>query len=224
MAETYVITQLLDAARSGDAQAADRLWQAVYHELRTIAAAQLAKEHGPRTLQPTALVNEAFLRLFGQQSPRERPAGTPDATKSRPAAMPEASESRPPGKPDATGGPHFESRRHFFAAAAEAMRRILVEGARKRRRIKRGEGKPAAALPNDPIDADSAIHDPAELLAVDEVLDKLAKHHPREAEVVKQRYIIGLSVEETADVLGIAPRTVEKDWAFARAWLKKALS
>lgn len=190
MPETHGLTNLLDAARLGDADAADRLWRTVYHELRGMAQAQMGKEHGPRTLQPTALVNEAYLRLMGG------------------------------------GEAHFENRKHFFAAAAEAMRRILVEGARKRGRIKRGEGKPMGILPVDPAaDRDPlAGHDPDELMDVNDVLDRLARQHPREAQVVMQRYIIGLSVEETAQVLGIATRTVEKDWAFARAWLKRALA
>lgn len=188
MAETHAITRLLDSARAGDPASRERLLAAVYHELRQMAAQQMAREAGARTLQPTALVHEAYLRLFGGSDG------------------------------------HFDGRGHFFAAAAEAMRRIRVEGARKRGRKKRGEGRAVLPLPEGGVQADSAdSDDPAELLAVHEVLDALAKQHPREAEVVKQRFFVGLSVEDTADVMGIAPRTVEKDWAFARAWLKRAL-
>jgi len=115
----------------------------------------------------------------------------------------------------------FENRRHFFAAAAEAMRRILVEDARKRKQLKRGDGRNPVVLKYDPVDDDC---DPDEILAVNDALATLASHSARAAEVVRHRYFAGLTVRETADILGIAPRTVDSDWQFARAWLHRVLA
>ena len=208
MHDTHFVTHLLDAAGHGDDCAREKLLNAVYSELRLMASAALARESGRRTLQPTALVHEAYLRLFG--------------------ALPSSSDQS--HITDDRRG-EFENRRHFFAAAAEAMRRILVDGARKRGRKKRGGGAKAVSLHAGPVMddvaatmADASGLDPDLLLDVDKALDGLAEQHPREAEVVKLRYFAGLTVEESAEILGIAARTVEKDWSFARAWLKRALA
>jgi RNA polymerase sigma factor (TIGR02999 family) len=180
------LTRLLDAAATGDRRAAADLLPLVYGELRALAAARLAAERPGDTLQPTALVHEAYLRLVG-------PA---DAAR-------------------------WDSRGHFFAAAAEAMRRILVERARRKAGPARG-----GRLTRRELDAEqpAAVDRGAErLLALDEALDRLAALEPRAAAVVKLRYFAGLTVPEAAAALGIAPRTADADWAYARAWLVAAL-
>lgn len=208
MNQTHLVTHLLDAVGRGDEVAREQLLDAVYAELRQMASAALARESGMRTLQPTALVHEAYLRLFGASPARSTASPTTDA-----------------------GDGQFHNRRHFFAAAAEAMRRILVDGARKRGRKKRGQGAKAQSLHGGPVmdEASAAVAnaqwiDVDEILDIDAALDRLAEVHPREAEVVKLRYFAGLTVEDVAATLGIATRTVEKDWSFARAWLKRALT
>jgi RNA polymerase sigma factor (TIGR02999 family) len=175
------ITQLLDAVRQGDPCAADELLAQVYAELRALARAKMAREQPGHTLQPTALVHEAWLRLGGQS---------------------------------------FENRAHFFGAAAEAMRRILVESARRKHAARRGSGQ--ARLDMDEIEiAAPAAED--ELLAVHEALDRLATHDAQKAELVKLRYFAGLSIEETATALGISERTAKRHWTYARAWLLDAM-
>ncbi|MCH8251771.1 MAG: sigma-70 family RNA polymerase sigma factor [Planctomycetes bacterium] len=179
------ITELLAGAARGDDAAEERLWQAVYAELRAMAGKQMAAESPGRTLQPTALVHEAYLRLTG-------------------------------------GAPvKWENRRHFFAAAAKAMRRIRVDDARRRTRRKRGGDGPTMSLP-DNVGADGP--DPGEMLDIDEALDRLEREFPREARVVMLRYFVGMTGEETAEALGVSPRTVDSDWRYARAWLHRALS
>jgi RNA polymerase sigma factor (TIGR02999 family) len=180
------ITRLLNAVSHGDVAAHEQLWSLVYEELRILAHQQMARESPGRTLQPTALVHEAYMRLVGSM------------------------------------GYNWASRRQFFAAAAKAMRRLRIDDARKRRRLKRGGGcgKPDVAG-EEPAIFDQ---DPAEALAVDEALTKLEKTAPRAAAVVTQRYFAGLTVRETAEVLGLSVRAVEYDWQFARAWLHRALS
>lgn len=178
------VTQLLVAVSQGDAHAGDRLWSAVYDELRRLARRQLANEGRDCTFESTSLIHEAFLRLVGDE-PVE-----------------------------------WASRRHFFAAAARAMRHIRIDDARKRGRIKRGGDRQAQPL-NDQL----AIfdNDPTEVLAVDEALKKLEEVAPRQAEVVMLRYFAGLSVDEAAQALGVSPRTVDYEWRFARAWLHREL-
>jgi RNA polymerase sigma factor (TIGR02999 family) len=156
----------------------------VYHELRQLAAQKLAQEKPGQTLQATALVHEAYLRLAGGE---ERA---------------------------------WDSRGHFFAAAAEAMRRILVDNARRKRSEKHGGGLVCQdAAPEDfPV---ANPRDPLELLAVHEALDRLAKKSPRKAELVKLRYFLGCTMAEAAQVLGIAPATAEEDWTYAKAWLRR---
>lgn len=179
------VTQLLAAAGQGDSSAQDRLWALIYDELHNVAQGQLAAEHGGRTLQPTTLVHEVYLRLTANEDV------------------------------------HWASRRQFFAAAAQAMRRIRIDDARKRNRQKRGGGKRPGPLVSEPPVFDQ---DPVEVLAVDEVLAKLERIDPRKAEVVVLRYFAGLTVKETARVLGVSPKTVDNEWRFAKAWLRRELS
>src|SRR5262245_52808399 len=175
------MTRLLDAAGAGDPQAAADLLPAVYAELRALAAARLAGEKAGHTLQPTALVHEAYLRLVGGEQPQD-----------------------------------WSGRGHFFGAAAEAMRRILVESARRKGRLKHGGGRRRLGLADLDV-ADQAQGD--DLPAVSEALDRLATVNPRAAELVKLRFFVGLTGREAAGVLNISPRKADQVWAYARAWL-----
>lgn len=178
------VTLLLAKVSEGDSRAAAELLPLVYEELRRLARSRMAGESPGQTLQPTALVHEAYLRLLG------------------------ASDVK------------WDGRGHFFGAAALAMRRILVERARARGRIKRGGG--AARVPLE--DAALATEPPPdELLALDEALDRLAAYDKRKADVVMMRYFAGLSIDETAAALGVSPATVKNEWAFARAWLHREI-
>ncbi|MFO0953455.1 MAG: ECF-type sigma factor [Isosphaeraceae bacterium] len=179
------LTRLLDAAAAGDRLAAAELLPLVYDELRRLAAARMAYEPEGGTLQPTALVHEAYLRLVG------------------------------PG--DAA---RWDHRGHFFAAAAEAMRRILVESARRREAAKHGGGRGRVGL--DPAGL-AAPERPGELLAVDAALDGLAVADPRAAELVKLRYFVGLTMAEAAETLGLPTRSAERLWTYARAWLRREI-
>jgi RNA polymerase sigma factor (TIGR02999 family) len=174
-------TQLLQAASAGDPKAAAELLPLVYEELRRLAAHRLAGERNEHTLQPTALVHEAWLRISG------------------------------------TGERTWQGRQHFFAAAAEAMRRILVDHARRRQAAKRGAG--ANRLDVDEVDIPAPAPDD-QLLAVNEALAKFATVDARKAELVKLRYFVGLTFEEAAEILGIAVPTAKQWWAYARAWLR----
>ena len=165
--------------------AADQLLPLVYEELRQLAARKLANEAAGHTLQPTALVHEAWLRLVGQKNAK------------------------------------FANRAHFFAAAAEAMRRILIERARRKCALRHGGGQQRVDL--EQVDLPFASDDD-QLLAMNEALDKLAVQHPVEAEVVKLRYFIGLTNEEAAEALGISARTAKYYWTHARAWLYHAIT
>jgi RNA polymerase sigma factor (TIGR02999 family) len=178
-------TQLLNAIEAGDPHAAARLLPLVYDELRRLAAQRLAREKPGQTLQPTALVHEAYLRLVGKGD-----------------------------------GPHWEGRGHFFAAAAEAMRRILVEKARGKRSGKRGGGRVRQDVALDEFAVENP-RDPLEILAVHEALDQLAQKSPRKAQLVKLRYFLGCTMAEAAQILGIAHATAEEDWTYARAWLRR---
>ena len=181
------ITQVLDAVERGDPHATSRLLPMVYEELRRLAAQKLAAEPAGQTLQPTALVHEAYLRLLGPE-----------------------------------GGAHrWDSRGHFFAAAAEAMRRILVDNARRKARPKHGGDRERVDLDQQPLTAPERSED---LLALDEALDRLAAEDAQKAELVKLRYFAGLSVEEAALALDVSPATAKRHWAYARAWLHDALS
>ena len=171
----------MDLIAQGDQKAAEQLLPLVYEELRRLAAHKMAAEAPGQTLQPTALVHEAWLRLGGDAQPA------------------------------------WKNRAHFFGAAAEAMRRILVQRARQRTAWKRGGGAERFSL--DEMEIPMIVVDDERLLAVDEVLDKLAARHPRKAELVKLRYFTGMTFEEAASVLGIAVPTAKEWWAYARAWL-----
>jgi RNA polymerase sigma factor (TIGR02999 family) len=179
------MSHLLDAAAAGDPRAAADLLPLVYAELRRLAAARMAAESPAHTLQATALVHEAYLRLVGAD----------------------------PAQP-------WESRGHFFAAAAEAMRRILINRARDKGRDKRGGGRRRLDLDHLAV-VDLASDE--ETLAVDEALEKLEQLNKPCADVVKLRFYTGLTIDEAAAALGIAPRTAHRYWAFARAWLFDAL-
>jgi len=178
------VTRILNAIRAGDAQAGDELLPLVYDELRKLAAHKMAGESPGHTLQATALVHEAWLRL---------------------------------------SGPHpqnWENRAHFFGAAAEAMRRILVEHARRKQSLKRGGG----ALREELEESDLVLTAPPdELLAVHEALDKLAQEDPSAAELVKLRYFVGMTMEEAATALGLAKRSAENLWTYARVWLHREI-
>ncbi len=180
-ASTGAVTQLLDAISAGRAKS-EQLLPLVYAELRRLATQRLSQEAPGYTLQPTALVHEAYLRLVGPED-REQ----------------------------------WDSRGHFFAAAAEAMRRILVEDARRKQRIKHGGDLKRVDL----LDADAAIepNDHESLLALDEALTAFAEQSPDKAHLVKLRYFTGLSESEAADVLGISRATASRWWTFSRAWL-----
>ncbi len=172
------LTLLLDALHRGEPDAAGALLAQVYAELRTLARAKMAREQPGHTLQPTALVHEAWLKLGDQR---------------------------------------FENRAHFFGAAAEAMRRILIDRARRKLAAKNGAG--AEHLDTDEIAIAAPTQKDDELLAVHEALDALALHDSRKSELVKLRYFAGLSIDEAADVLGISAPTAKRDWTYARAWL-----
>jgi RNA polymerase sigma factor (TIGR02999 family) len=179
------VTQLLSALGQGGPHAAAQLLSLVYDELRKLAAQRMAQEQPGQTLQPTALVHEAYLRLVGNA----------------------------PGRP-------WIDRGHFFAAAAEAMRHILVDNARRKRRVRHGAGRQRVPL-EDQIAAPPDKAD--DLLALDEALHKLAAEDPEAAGVVQLRYFAGLSVEEAAQALGLSRATAYRHWTFARAWLLQQL-
>jgi RNA polymerase sigma factor (TIGR02999 family) len=179
------VTRILSAIEQGDAQAAEQLLPLVYDELRRLAAQQMAQEAPGQTLQATALVHEAYLRLV-------------DGDKAR----------------------HWNSCSHFFTAAAEAMRRILVDRARRKRSRKRGGDRARVAYDEANL---AAPEDADELLAVDEALAGLAAADAQAAELVKLRYFAGLSIPEAAQVLNIGSRSADRLWAYARAWLRRAI-
>lgn len=175
------VTQILERAQQGDPKAAEELLPLVYGELRKLAAHKMAVEPAGHTLQPTALVHEAWLRLAGDER-------------------------------------KFADRSHFFAASAEAMRRILIDRARRRLAAKRGGG--AQSLDADEIEIASPMADDAALLSLDEALEKFVTVDARKAELVKLRYFVGMSFEEAAGALGIAVPTAKQWWAYSRAWLR----
>jgi RNA polymerase sigma factor (TIGR02999 family) len=180
------VTRLLDAAAAGEPHAAAELLPIVYAELRKLAAARLAGERPGQTLEPTALVHEAYLRLVGGEQPHD-----------------------------------WNGRGHFFGAAAEAMKRILVESARRKSREQHGGGRKRLSLVDLDVTAESADDN---VLALSEALDRLAAVNPRAAELVKLRYFAGLTGREAAGVLNISPRKADQVWAYARAWLLDCLN
>ena len=182
---THQVSQLLAAYAEGDRSALDQLMPLVYDELRQLARRHMRAERPGHTLQTTALVNEAYLRLIDQRQPQ------------------------------------LQNRAHFFAIAAQLMRRILVDHARTRDRVKRGGGAIRVSLDANAMAEEELTLD---LLALDEALEKLEAMDQRKARVVELRYFGGLSIEETAAVLKIAPGTVMKDWTLAKAFLHEAIS
>jgi RNA polymerase sigma factor (TIGR02999 family) len=174
------LTQMLQAIRRGDGRASDELLPLVYNELRQLASARMAQEAGGQTLQATALVHEAWLRMVG------------------------------------AGDRTWQNRAHFFGAAAEAMRRILVENARRKSRVKRGGGQ----IRMDVEDVDLAAATPDEkVLLMDEALEELKAQDPEKARLVVLKFFGGLTNQEVAENLGVTERTVERQWAYAKAWL-----
>jgi len=180
------VTRILSRIERGDPAAAEQLLPVVYDELRELAAAKMAHEKPGQTLQATALVHEAYLRLVD-----------PDRSQ------------------------HWENRGHFFAAAAEAMRRILVENARRKKRVKRGGKLTRRELSEVPVVAPE-IHE--DLIALDAALDRLKAVDPQAVELIHLRYFVGLSNAEAAELLEISPRTADRVWAFARAWLHQEIA
>ena len=178
------VTHLLLAIDAGDPKAADQLLPLVYEELRKLAVAKMANEKLGQTLQPTALVHEAWLKIAGD------------------------------------GQEQFANRRHFFKAAATAMQQILIDNARRKQRLKHGGDQTGEELHESRI---AVAVPPDELLAVNDALAALALEDPQAAEVVQMRYFVGMTVPEIADALNLAPRTVDRHWAFARAWLKRTI-
>ncbi len=174
------VTQILQAIEQGDARAADELLPLVYEELRKLAASKMAHESPGQTLQPTALVHEAWLRVA--KNPCQQ----------------------------------WDSRAHFFGAAAEAMRRILIEHARRKQARRHGAGQPRLDVQELEIAAPASDD---QLLAIDEALSQFAAEYPEKAQLVKLRFFVGLSVEEAAQVLKISEATAKRWWAYARAWL-----
>ena len=182
--DAHEVTRLLLEAERGHGQPSSALLPLVYEELRKLAAHRMAAERPDHTLQATALVHEAYLRLVGDRDL------------------------------------HWSSRAHFFGAAAEAMRRILVEHARARQGPRRGGDR--QKLPLDVLDL-AATDNAEQILALDDAISRIEKEDPDSARVVRLRFYAGLSVQETAEALGISPRTVKREWAFARAFLYRAL-
>jgi RNA polymerase sigma factor (TIGR02999 family) len=177
------MTSIFDAIQRGDEKAQERLLPLVYAELRRMAAGKMAAERPGQTLQTTALVHEAWLRLGGNEQQV------------------------------------WQNRAHFFTAAAEAMRYILIDRARKKQAVRHGGGRKLQALAASRIAAPLSAENDEQLLAVHAALDKLAAHDAAKAEVVKLRYFAGMTIEETAGVLGISERTAKRHWTYARAWL-----
>lgn len=180
------VTQILSRIESGDATAAEQLLPLVYDELRKLAAQKLSHEKSGQTLQATALVHEAYLRMVDDAPSRG-----------------------------------WDHRGHFFAAAAEAMRRILVESTRRKRRLRHGGNLVRQELDESGLPAPEA---PEDVLELDASLEKLAQKDPRKAELVKLRFFAGLTVRQAGEALGIAPSTADRDWAYAKAWLFREIS
>lgn len=203
------ITQLLQAMGKGDQDAGEELLAIVYDELHRLALSKLSTESPGHTLQPTALVHEAYMRLV--------PANSGDAMRSDGR---EREPRRSDNSDSSSRQPAWHSRAHFFGAAAEAMRRVLIDSARKRRRIKRGGDRSRVDLSTAEI---AVPQDSTDLLALDEALDRLEEVDPSKAQVVKLRYFAGLSLEETAAALDVSVPTVHRKWRFARAWLQREI-
>lgn len=181
------VTQILQRITSSDAAAADELLPLIYRELRSLAARKISQENPGQTLEATALVHEAYLRLVGHQADH-----------------------------------NWQSRGHFYASAAEAMRRILIESARRRSRLKRGGGRVQQEVVEDQLPVELPLQ-PHDLMALNEALDLLEQHDPQAAQVVKLRFFAGLSIGQTAAAMDVSGKTVQREWTYARAWLGRAL-
>lgn len=181
------VTRVLADIRRGDAGAHDRLWEIVYAELRRLAERKMARERRGQTLQPTALVHEAYVRLVGSGDAAPR---------------------------------SWDGRGHFYAAAANAMRRILVDRARHRGRLKRGADAARVALSGVALESPVKSVD---LIDLDDALNKLEAIDPAKATLVTLRYLLGCTVEETAEAMGLSEAKIKKDWIFAKAWLRRQL-
>jgi RNA polymerase sigma factor (TIGR02999 family) len=179
------VTRILSAIEQGDPHAAEQLLPLVYEELRKLAARRFAQEKPGQTLQATALVHEAYLRLV-----------------------------------EADSAPHWDSRGHFFAAAAEAMRRILIDGARRKQAPKHGGGRARVGVDVDEL---AAPEPDLDLAALDAALHRLAQHDPLKAKLVELRYFAGLTGDQAAAILGISPSSADRQWVFTRAWLRREL-
>ncbi len=185
MAYVREVTRIINAIEDGDSRAADELLPLVYQELRRLAAQRMKNEKPGQTLQATALVHEAYIRLVG------------------------------------TENQDWDSRGHFFAAAAEAMRRILIDNARRKKRTKYGGGRQKVDLDQAELSIDVPSDD---LIALDEALEKLANTDKASADLIKLRFFAGLTMEQAANILGIPRRTADRNWAYARAWLYRAIN
>lgn len=181
------VTRILSQIEAGDPSAAEKLLPLVYDELRKLAAARLAQEKPGQTLQATALVHEAYLRLVNVAQAK-----------------------------------HWESRAHFFAAAAESLRRILIDRARRKRRLRHGGQLRPMPLDEDELAIEAPLHD-VDLLALDEALERLEVAAPRKAQLVKLRYFAGCTLPEVAEMLQISQSTAEADWTYAKTWLKREM-
>lgn len=179
------VTKLLSAARAGDPLAVEQLYGRIYAELRLLATQKMLREAPGQTLQPTALVHEAWLRLGGDEQPT------------------------------------WQDRAHFFAAAAEAMRRILVERARRKQALRRGQGAEHVELDGLPI---AGPADDEQVLALDDALEQFAKIEPAKAELVKLRFFVGLTTDQAAAAINISEPTAKRWWAYARAWIYRAMN
>jgi DNA-directed RNA polymerase specialized sigma24 family protein len=215
------VTRILAEIESGQPQAAEQLLPLVYDELRKLAAARLAQEKPGQTLQPTALVHEAYLRLVGKQGPgtRSQEPGVRNEESEKTDLAPGSCPLAPGSWPLAPVS--FHSRGHFFAAAAEAMRRILVENARRKKATRHGGERQRVEL-DEALAVDLAAPSD-EVLAVDEALSRLEERDPLAARLVKLRYFSGLTLHEAAAMLEIPPRTADRVWLYARTWLYREL-
>ena len=205
------VTRILSQIEEGDPQAAEKLLPLVYEELRKLAAAKLAQEKPGQTLVATALVHEAYLRLVRRHDGEKERQSDGETEQPLPHSVP---PSLCPSLPA------FNSRGHFFAAAAEAMRRILVDRARERKSLKRGGDRQRLHFHQLHLEAERT---PAEFLALHEALERLEAKDQRKAELVKLRFFAGLTNEQAAEALGISSSTADNDWAYARAWLRLEL-
>jgi RNA polymerase sigma factor (sigma-70 family) len=202
------VTRILSQIESGDPAAAEQLLPLVYNELRKLAAARLAQEKPGQTLQATALVHEAYLRLLG--------GGEKSEVRDQKPESPNATSDLPPPTSDL-----WDSRGHFFAAAAEAMRRILIDQARRKESQKRGGDWQRQELEGIEI---AAAEPSLDILAVQAALERFERIDPQKAELVKLRYFAGLTIPQAAAALGISSTTADRHWAYARAWLHAELA